>query len=350
MHKNILAILAATLLLFAASASALTIDINGGYDSQSATYASETETGSGTKHCVPDDGNFTIKISDTNACTAMIVTVDGEAIATTSYSSWTGDDNAHHDGTGDWDDNVMSPCTPGLVDGQTGVMVINMIAPTAEGLHEVCVADDNFAAFAHTASDCEWVSVKPDSTYTNYTITNTDANVGLCSTTAAVFAAFTGKIEDSTGYGRIETDRGETWDFSGDIDFDAGIVWSNANKFGVTESTLTNQVAKVTFLKPSVATERFEVRRNDSGCGICTNIASNDGQVSFTTSSFSTYEVKEQPVGTGGNGGTPGTIFQQPTMSIPGIDDLISGGANINLIVVLLAIVGLVIVAAKMKK
>lgn len=333
MNKKVLLVTTTLLLLLVANASAFTMDINGGYDSQSATYASNLENG---VICVPDDGNVTIKIMDANSCTSFVVLVNGSMLTTESISPWLGDNNAAY-GVGIYDDNAMTAC--GKTNG-TSWGTINVKVPTTEAYSNICVQDSNSLA----AKSCEWVGVKPDSTYTGYTITNSDGN-GFCKTTS--YSTFQGNITDSTGYGKIETNN-DSWDLSSDLDFDSTIVWANANKVTVTATGLVGDNAKLTFLKPVIHSSRFEIRRNDSGCSSCSNIVSNNGQVSFTTTSFSTYEILDLP-----SGQTGGTTYQPPglipSIDLPGIASTVGGIQNLASIIVIIAIIVVLAVAGKKK-
>lgn len=335
MRKAIL--LAIATILLAANTAALTMDVNGGMDPT--TYQDELEDG---VQCVADDGNVTITVTDANGCTALVLVIDGTPAAGSTYSPWPGDTNAHYGEAAPYDDNVMTVCDANT-DGIQGA-VLNVNVPTAEGLHYVCVVDDNFGAFAATATDCEWINVKPDSTYTGYTITNSDGN-GFCKTTAAKYAAFEGKIEDSTGYGKIENPGTYTLDISADIDFDSGFTWS-ARK--ITSTILSNKYVKVTYLKPEISTANFEIRKNDSGCSTCNNVDSSNGQISFTTNTFSSYEVVEVAVG---DEGRAGVYAYQPAAITAGIGGIVQDVGTTNIVLgIIVAIIVVVLVAAKAKK
>jgi hypothetical protein len=269
MRKAILLAIATILLMATATAAwnATTVDINGGRDSQTATAIDETEDG---VQCVPDDGNFTIKIRTAlPIATSVRVVFTGPSSDCNHCGSVTGVDG---NGIGlDTDGNVALDVFNGMAD-------ITVAAPTTEGLHRLCVVDNNGI---DTNWVCEYVGIKPDSTYTKYTITNTDGN-GFCKTTD--YSSFKGKIEDKTGYGRIEIAPEGSFDLSADISFDSTITYDNENKFTVSGlGVVQDRPVKVTFLKPRFPSGQFEVRRNDSGCSICQNIKSSNGQVSFTT-------------------------------------------------------------------
>lgn len=346
--KNI--VLATIVLLAMTSVSAASvgwtanIDINGiNASAGSKTTFSGTTTGG--VLCGPDDRNISISIADINADSGVFVTFND--------TIWTGvrfDANTDQtvSGATNTDFNLVAV-------GATKVLrtAAYVAVPTAEKLYTVCVYDINScigctsnAIANYKRYYCETIGVRPDATYTGYTITNSDGN-DFCVTSN--YSAFTGKIEDSTGYGRIETDRGETWDLSGDIDYDAGIVWSNSNKFNVTLSQLVGQVSKVTFLKPNIHTAQFQIRRNDSGCSICDDIASNNGQISFTTTSFSTYEVVEAP----SDGVTTGGGAYQPASLIPDVSGILSGTGLNNttavIIIIIIVVVALLVIGKKKK-
>lgn len=342
MNKKIIPMaITAILILMSTNAFALSdtltwtavVDVNGVKDSQSATASGTTED---TVLCAPDDGNFIISVVDANAYTEIYVTFNGTRAATIGL-----EDTNSGIITFDSDANVAA----NIHNADFGNAVITVAAPTSEGYYQLCVIDANgYLAYgaANPRAYCEWVGVKPDSTYTNYTMTNSDGN-GFCMTIN--YAAFDGKIEDSTGYGRIETVFGNTYDLSGDIDFDSTITWSNSNKVEVTTSALIGQITKLTFLKPEIHSSKFEVRRNDSACSICDGITSSNGTIFFTTGNFSVYEVLDLPAGDVGAGG----VVFQPTSIIAGGDIVAAVPGGMSTIVIVLIIVAIVVIV-KVKK
>ena len=356
MNNKIILMAIATVLLMATT-TAFTMDVNGGYDSQTATYADELQDG---VQCVPDDGNFTIKVTDANANSNLVVFIDGNVMPKVWVSPWTPDTNGSYGLTTEaatWDGNVM---TSNGGNGTSGATLNINVSSITDGLRRICILEDGnngvgvdkTGTLIDNSTHCEWVGIKPDSTtHTNYAITHADGN-GYCKTSVGNLAAFVGTIEDNTGYGRIEPSGANTFDISADsINFDTTIVWSNANKIEVTATQLVNQEAKLTFLKPEVHSSKFEVRKNDSACSTCSGITSNNGQIYFTTTGFSVYEVKDLPAGDSPGGG--GTTFVPASI----IGDLAGGdivgavgGINNLALIVIIGIVVVILIGAKVKK
>jgi len=341
MRKEILLIAIATVLLMAGASAAsdwrannaagVFIDVNGGHVDQSTAAANMTED---TIQCVPDDGNFTVRIQAAAPFTGIAVTFVG-TVGTTIPATY------GHDGN----NGRLVYLAAGDANFHTNIDgngVLNVAAPTAEGRYVMCVWDANADSDAN--SYCENVGVKPDSTKTKYAITNADGN-GFCQTDN--YAAFDGTITDSTGFGQIENATGQTLDISADIDFDSTIVWASDKKVTVTSSGLVNNPAKLTFLKPNVPEARFEIKKNGSGCSNCTLVESNNGQISFEIASFSSYEVVGIST-SAGTGATTGYAFQ-PASFATGFVNTVQN-LDPKMVIVAVGAIALIFIVIKIKK
>ncbi len=318
MDGKILLLAIAAILLTANAAAANTwantpnmvVDVNGGYDNQTATAADQTEDGI---QCVPDDGNFTVNIQYANPKTGINVTYFAAAGGTTSVNirGTMLDGNGYSEAADTFHVNALGH-------GQFSVA-----APIAEGVYRMRVYDANAVDVNYYD---EWIAVKPDSTYSEFTFSETGDSNDFCKINN--YSTFRGTISDDSGYGKLQTVEAITLDLSGYIDFDTGIdLAANELKFNL--STLRPKKGKITCLRPGIRTTQYQIRRNDSGCSICGNEQSNNGQISFNTTSINDspviYSAVELSTGDGGTGGgilpIGGGQFQAALPSLAGIAD-----------------------------
>lgn len=330
--KVFLAAIAVMAVFLASNAAAVNVwsnsaivDVNGAYASQSDASSATTEN---SVLCVADDGNFQVTIRDAHTYTGIGVTFYGTTNVNNAKA-------VGLDGNGYKDSNDQN-----MHVNAAGSATFSVAAPTTEGIYKMTVYDTNAV---DTNYYSEWVAVKPDSTYTEFTFkeAGTDAN-GFCK--IINYSTFDGTITDTAGYGQIKTIESNTIDLSGDIDFDAGVNMNTQNKFTFNLSAFKDQKMQVTFKKPQVATSQFQVKRNDSGCSQCSAIESRDGTIVFNVASLNdsltTYEIAEVPVG--------GELPEGSGTFVPGSP--LSGVNSGFVIFAIIAVVLLIVVAAKRKK
>lgn len=279
--KEKIALLAIATILLMTTASAAweaTVDINAARQSQTDTATTTLED---SIFCIPDDGNFTIELWDTNALTGIYVTynwIKADTIGLDVNSNWM---------SGDADQNVAS--------NAQGSAVIQIQAPSSEGYTYLCIHDANgifFNSGSLTNNDrkyCEWVGIKPDSSYSKFTITSNDNN-GFCKQTDytaipnPTFSASKGNVKFKTNA-----------DLSADTSYDNKIDITD-DEIKLTVSTLQDKKATITLTNAGVTEGGFDVYRNGKKCGVCENIYSaKGGSAVWTTTKFSTYSIEKTP-------------------------------------------------------
>lgn len=285
MRKAIL-LLATLILVIAGAAATFAIDVNGSYDASVVTTSNENGV-----ICAYDDSNITISITGATAGNQFKVAIDG--------TIWDGTAGKHIYDNGSGNCNPDATVDNNCFASATGALMIRVEVPTTEGIHDVNVYDTNGTSESATES----IQIKPDSTYTEFTLTGTDGN-GFCRI-ADYTAVSNAKVYNT--YGEVHFTAPVDW--SADISFDAAASITS-DIIDLSHSSMNNKKATLTFKKAILGTD-YEVYKDGSPCpsNTCTRIEKTSSGLEVDVTSFSKYEIKEASHGDAGVGVWPTQPF-----------------------------------------
>lgn len=132
------------------------------------------------------------------------------------------------------------------------------------------------------------IYARPDHTFNNFTFT--DGSTSFCTISDYTSVA---DFQITSVNGNIIIDFDESVDVSTAINFDLLIPETSDKRLRLDIGVLNDRSATITFSNAGGSKSDYQVFRNNSGCSICGDLTDvSAGGFQFTTTQFSTYELK----------------------------------------------------------